>query len=99
MQKILIILLLIMTSHSSAQSIQKNFQITRQSDVNYLLYLPSAYDSAPTATFPLILFLHGRGESGSDLHLVSFPYKTIESREVSLPPYLDSERLIDRKRM
>jgi predicted peptidase len=45
-------------------------KITRQLD--YLLYLPKDYgiDEAGAKLWPLILFLHGMGERGSDLELV-----------------------------
>lgn len=36
--------------------------------MNYLLYLPKDYDQKPS--WPLVLFLHGAGERGSDLALV-----------------------------
>jgi predicted peptidase len=67
----LITILFTMTSHVNSQSANKRFSVTRKSEVNYLLYLPPAYATEPTTTFPLILFLHGRGESGSDLNLVN----------------------------
>jgi dienelactone hydrolase len=35
--------------------------------VNYLLYLPDSYGQDPQRKWPLILFLHGRGERGDDL--------------------------------
>ncbi len=37
-------------------------------EMDYLLYLPKDYDSKET--WPLVLFLHGSGERGSDLELV-----------------------------
>jgi predicted peptidase len=37
--------------------------------LNYLLYLPPNYDSSDKR-FPLILFLHGAGETGKDLKMV-----------------------------
>jgi predicted peptidase len=40
----------------------------RRIDMKYLLYLPKAYDSQET--WPLLLFLHGAGERGSDIELV-----------------------------
>ena len=39
-----------------------------QVKLDYLLYLPSGYDSEPS--WPLLLFLHGAGERGDDLELV-----------------------------
>ncbi len=37
---------------------------------NYLLHLPPGYDAASGALWPLILFLHGRGERGKNLDVV-----------------------------
>lgn len=53
-----------MTQHAQA------FQTTIQTAVSlkYLLYLPPGYEQQ--AQWPLILFLHGRGERGDDLDLV-----------------------------
>ena len=38
--------------------------------LNYLLFLPKIYGADPRKKWPLILFLHGMGERGSDLELV-----------------------------
>lgn len=38
--------------------------------LDYLLYLPPGYDDDPHKEWPLLLFLHGAGERGSDLELV-----------------------------
>jgi len=43
--------------------------VTREVRMNYLLYLPKDYGKADKK-WPLILFLHGAGERGSDLNLV-----------------------------
>lgn len=39
-------------------------------EMQYLLYLPEAYETDPEAEFPLLLFLHGGGESGDDIQMV-----------------------------
>ena len=44
-------------------------EITRTVSINYLLYLPEAYDGSEEP-WPLILFLHGAGERGVDLEQV-----------------------------
>ena len=41
----------------------------RTIEMQYLLYLPPAYDESEE-TWPLLLFLHGAGERGDDLELV-----------------------------
>ena len=38
--------------------------------LDYLLYLPKEYREDSATPWPLMLFLHGRGESGSDLNLI-----------------------------
>lgn len=53
-------------------------QITHTARLDYLLYLPAGYEDDPEQRWPLILFLHGAGERGSDLELVrlhGIPYK------------------------
>jgi predicted peptidase len=37
---------------------------------NYLLFLPATYGVDPGQKWPLILFLHGRGETGADLNKI-----------------------------
>ena len=51
-------------------------------EVRYLLYLPDTYGKDRSVKWPLILFLHGRGECGKNLELLKkhpLP-KTLESR-------------------
>jgi predicted peptidase len=50
------------------QSVITKVGVKHQVECRYLLYLPARYDSQ--ARWPLILFLHGMGERGSDLELV-----------------------------
>src|SRR5262245_15995773 len=46
-------------------------RIAHQEELHYLLHLPQGYDRGDKAKqWPLILFLHGAGERGSDLELV-----------------------------
>ncbi|UVI32687.1 carboxylesterase family protein [Paenibacillus spongiae] len=44
--------------------------IAVQVKLDYLLHLPKSYDSAQDKKWPVIVFLHGAGERGSDLELV-----------------------------
>jgi predicted peptidase len=48
--------------------------------VRYLLFLPKDYDNESRARWPLMLFLHGAGERGSDLSKVAVhgPPKVVE---------------------
>src|SRR5216683_2915815 len=54
-------------------------EITVQVKLDYLLYLPPGYDKE-TKSWPLVLFLHGAGESGQDLNKVKVhgPPKLVE---------------------
>jgi predicted peptidase len=47
------------------------WQITRKAEIQYLLYLPKDYDAKSGKTWPLMLFLHGAGERGTNLQLVA----------------------------
>jgi predicted esterase len=67
MKKILlaaVISLLFVTARAQQTSEQFNMPI------NYLLYLPQGYASDTTQKWPLMIFLHGSGESGSDIEKV-----------------------------
>jgi predicted peptidase len=44
---------------------------TRTVDLNYLLFLPKGYDPKGTKKWPLMLFLHGAGERGTDVWKVA----------------------------
>ena len=55
------------TGVMTPQKIQKNLTISVQGQ--YLLFLPETYGQS-NKRFPLILFLHGSGESGTDLNKV-----------------------------
>ena len=62
----------------------KRFQgeVKVQVALDYLLYLPKGYSTGDKA-WPLVLFLHGAGESGSDLQKVKIhgPPKHVETGE------------------
>jgi predicted peptidase len=47
-----------------------NKPVTRTVEAQYLLYLPKDYGKDPNKKWPLLMFLHGAGESGSDLEKV-----------------------------
>jgi len=68
-------------SRSFARVIQK------QVSANYLLFLPQGYGEDPARRWPLILFLHGAGERGSDLSLVKRhgPPRLAEERPGDFP--------------
>ena len=70
--------------YQTGQTPQKLVKLTAQGQTitsNYLLYLPEAYGKKKS--WPLILFLHGAGERGSDLYLVKLygPPKFLETKK------------------
>ncbi len=64
---------------------EKSFEkeITIKVKLNYLLFLPEGYDSDKGKQWPLMLFLHGAGESGDNLTKVKAhgPPKIVESKK------------------
>ena len=60
-------------AQSADRQVPQSITITNNGEtieMKYLLYLPSAYDSSEE-NWPLLLFLHGAGERGDDLELVT----------------------------
>lgn len=57
-------------------------KITRTLTADYLLFLPEGYDAKAAKRWPLMLFLHGAGERGSDLQKVTAhgPPKIVKSK-------------------
>ncbi|HEV2393124.1 MAG TPA: prolyl oligopeptidase family serine peptidase [Verrucomicrobiae bacterium] len=47
------------------------FRQTQRLKINYLLFLPKSYKDAARKRWPLIFFLHGAGERGSDVWKVA----------------------------
>ncbi|MGH7717550.1 MAG: prolyl oligopeptidase family serine peptidase [Gemmatimonadaceae bacterium] len=45
-------------------------RMVREVEGRYLLFLPASYDGSRPERWPMILFLHGAGERGDNLHLV-----------------------------
>src|SRR5687768_5072530 len=67
-----------------ADEAKKPAQEAKQSEkagLSYLLYLPPGYEKSETK-FPTIVFLHGSGETGSDLEKVKKhgPPKNVETK-------------------
>jgi predicted peptidase len=58
-------------------------EITVRVRLNYLLFLPEGYGKDEAKRWPLILFLHGAGESGNDLARVKIhgPPKLVEKKK------------------
>ena len=66
------------SGQQAPQSLEKT--ITKVIKVKYLLYLPKQYSMDQSKKWPMILFLHGSGESGDDLEKVKVhgPPKLVE---------------------
>ncbi|MEM1135393.1 MAG: PHB depolymerase family esterase [Bacteroidota bacterium] len=63
------IILFIQTNNLTAQQMVQSAAIEQKVAVKYYLYLPEGYENSQEQ-FPLLLFLHGGGESGDSLQLV-----------------------------
>ncbi len=57
-------------AYSASVRLASPGQAAQTLQVNYLLYLPDTYGQDPHQRWPLILYLHGRGERGQDLDLL-----------------------------
>jgi predicted peptidase len=58
-------------------------QITRNVKLDYLLFLPEGYSARGTNRWPLMLFLHGAGERGTNLQKVAVhgPPKLVKAQK------------------
>ena len=58
-------------------------QITRTVQLDYLLFLPDGYSAKSTNRWPLMLFLHGAGERGTNLNKVAVhgPPKIVKAKK------------------
>lgn len=55
------------TAQSKSLLIDSEQEIVTKEKLSYYLYYPKGYESNPNKEFPLLLFLHGGGESGDSL--------------------------------
>ena len=53
------------------KQVELKFKTSDGAEVDYLLYLPKNYDATGDKSVPMMLFLHGRGESNGPLSLVA----------------------------
>src|SRR5262245_60440145 len=60
-------------SGSTQMQTAKQFKFSRTvtAQLNYLLFLPKGYEAKAEKRWPLMLFLHGAGERGSDVWKVA----------------------------
>jgi predicted peptidase len=57
---------------ATAQMVEHlQFKATQSINVTYLLFLPQGYDARAEKRWPMILFLHGAGERGTDIWKVA----------------------------
>lgn len=59
------------TSKSSITAATLNWKVTRSGELKYQLYLPPDYKPGGKERWPLMLFLHGAGERGTDVKRVA----------------------------
>ena len=56
--------------YAQEQNPSKTFVDQREDSLKYLIYYPKNYDSTSQKKVPLLLFLHGGGQSGADIKKV-----------------------------
>lgn len=59
------------TQPAAGKQVEMSFKTSDDAEVGYLLYLPANYDKTSETKVPMMLFLHGRGESNGPLSLVA----------------------------
>lgn len=67
---VLIFLFIISSCKSQSALLEGEFTSVQEEALGYYLYLPDGYEEASMEKFPLLLFLHGGGESGQDLAMI-----------------------------
>src|SRR5437016_4658784 len=82
---LMICLVPLLTKAADDQAGQQSKVFEKQVTVklNYLLFLPEGYSDDSDKKWPLMLFLHGAGERGSDVNKVKVhgPPKIVENRK------------------
>ena len=78
-----LLLITLLTASTFAGQTAHTFKHTaggKEESIGYLLYLPKDHDTQKDQKFPVVLFLHGSGERGSDINKVKVhgPPKLIE---------------------
>jgi len=81
-------------AYTTTVQIEDESHITQTVQVNYLLYVPESYGQDPQQRWPLILFLHGRGERGDNLELLKkHPLPRILEQQSDFPAVVISPQL------
>ncbi len=92
---------------SSAQQSVQTQQAEEREPLRYLFYSPDRSEADNQQTFPLVLFLHGGGEGGSDIEKVKkhglpklidagqdFPFYVVSPQNPSETQFWDDQQLI-----
>lgn len=71
------------SNNSALIADQLSWKVTQAGDLQYLRYLPKDYPGTNGQRWPLILFLHGAGERGTDIQLAAVhgPLKRVKQGE------------------
>jgi predicted peptidase len=59
------------STNASLSTATLDWRISRAGELKYLLYLPPGYDQTSSKHWPLMLFLHGAGERGTNVQSVA----------------------------
>jgi predicted peptidase len=75
------------TTQPAGSQAARHFETQRTITYDYLLYLPPDYGQDPAKKSPVILFLHGAGERGTDVNEVARhgPPKLLKDSKTELP--------------
>lgn len=68
------------TTNATLPAARLKWKITRSAETQYLLYLPKDYNPKSRQRWPLMLFLHGAGERGTNVQRVAIhgPLKLVK---------------------
>lgn len=91
--------LLFTSIHAYSQQVAKELSFKLETLTGFLVYTPVNYRKDETATWPLILFLHGMGERGDSIALVTVhgPPKNVKTNN-DFPFIVVSPQLSDKVR-
>ena len=59
------------SNNAALTTVKMSWKVTHEGDLQYLCYLPKDYPGTNGQRWPLMLFLHGAGERGSDIQLAA----------------------------
>lgn len=79
------ILVIATMAQSETEEMYFNKEVYRTVTFGYLLQFPADYDAGNSEGYPLLLFLHGSGERGTNLELVEKQGPPKVARDMDLP--------------